>query len=708
MKKKKTCSTPTLIRVCVALAVLVGVVLNVSPAFAEALNVSGTDFIFADGQNDGSVDILTVTGKPGDTVYINMKKGDQVIASHLAFTLDENTAKDENGDMVGAVSVQFNDKNLSYNDTYGIEVYSDRAETKEGLLYTGNVSTVFAKVGKDAPQALAIRTIGEKDGNRQFKAPESMKDSDGIVYKLSNQETQDVDGKQCYIYSEAEQVADSTEAHVYYYDVNNAGGDPIKTDKITLAKNASQDVQIDSIIAGDDGSIYRTLTLADKVSVAYPGVTDHTVMCKKLTGESWGQNVGSFYKATIKYTDDAGKDLGVVDSVIVNKTYIYTAPDRLYVDDNGTVKQYQIKDKSKATLKLEPGAAEGSKDFAIEYVPIKDDEPRTWTVVLQNGAADPKNQSERELGRITLKGLPGQTVTFDPRDAKNEELTKRVDLNKFVPAAASDHVVSHTFSVADMDVEQTVYYVPSDYVEPEAYTVTVDYVNIANNETITSQTYTASPSMRSDLEITSPESFSQDGIEWVRLMGQEKAIRHSYYSTARKYTVYYRDINDDLHAQTVIRTVRVVYIDEEGNTVTRPTTVVDNGTTTTTTTTDEGTTTTDAAGGATGAAGAADAAQAATTDTGLQTDSDLRAIDGQDGNVLVGQDGTDTATTRIEDDATPLANSPAGEAASKINPVAIGVGGGIAAIAAAGLILFFVFKRRKKGTEESSDDDLTA
>ena len=96
-------------------------------------------------------------------------------------------------------------------------------------------------------------------------------------------------------------------------------------------------------------------------------------------------------------------------------------------------------------------------------------------------------------------------------------------------------------------------------------------------------------------------------------------------------------------------------------------------------------------------------------DTGLQTGTDLRSIDGQDGQQIVGADGTDTATTRIEDEETPLAQSAGQNAAGKIDPKIVAIGGGIAAAAvAAALVLFFVFKRRKKNAEDATDEDLTA
>ena len=686
---------------CFAIFILMGVMLRVAPAFAETLDVSGIDSMCTTQDQKSSVDILTVTGNKGDTIYIRMKKGDQIIADHLAFTLDETTAQaDENNDMVGAVSVEFNTEAFSYNDTYTIEVFADRNQTSSK--YEGTVSTVFAKCGDREPEALAVRTIGSKDKDRPFEAPQTMQDSDGVAYKLASNTPVSENGKQVYKYELAQdELKESVDAHITYLDQDNPTGTPIKVDAITLAKNSTQSIDVQSIVSANDGTMYRALTLADKLTVSYPGTTEYSILCKKLSSE-WGK-VGSFYKASIKYVGTDGKSLGVVDSVIVNKSYTYTAPDRLYVDDSGTVRQYEIQNKADAVLKLNPGDAEGSKVYEIAYVPIADDAPRTWTVVVENGSVDPKDP-RRVLERKDYTGEPGKTAkhTTEAKIAKDG-----VD---YVPAASTLDSYEHTFSAATMDVEQTIYYVPDGYVAPEAYQLTVNYVNIATGEVIDAQSYTASPTMRGDLEITSPESFSKNGVEWVRLTGQEAALRHGFYSPNRTYTIYYRDINDDLHATTIIRNTRVVYVNEQGETVTRPTTIVNNGTTTT----DEGTTQTDGGtteGTAEGTAGGGEAATATggTVDTGLQTGTDLRSIDGQDGQQIVGADGTDTATTRIEDEETPLAQSASQNAAGKIDPKIVAIGGGIAAAAvAAALVLFFVFKRRKKNAEDATDEDLTA
>lgn len=714
---KSNRSQLVLARACIALAVLLGVVHFATPALAETPAVSGADqFLVSDSSTEGgsltSVQVLTVTGKAGDTVYINMKRGGETIASHLPFTLtDEDGTVDENGDVVGVATVEFGAQAFSYDQQYTIEVFADRNEKEK--LYTGTVSTIYATYG-DKSVPMVVRTLSEGE-DRPLTIPQTQV-YNNVTYELASEEAQVNDGIVSYSYKTAKDIADSIDAHVTYLDAENPDGDAIKVETITLANGTSQMVPVESIIASDtDESLYRTLQLTGSVTVAYPGTTEYTIMCKKLSSE-WGKT-GSFFTAYIRFVDADGNVLMARDKVVVNKTYNYTAPSVLYINDDGTVKEYQLQDKTKAKVKLEPGMAEGSAEYDIVYEPVADDAERKWTVVLENGTVSP-DDSAREIKRVTYSGKPGESVTHTT-DAK---IT--VDGEEFVPTAAAKETYEHTFGVADMGVEQVIYYVSADYVPPEAYDVTVNYVNIATNETITSETYTASPSMRSDLEIKSPETFSMGGVDWIRLNGQEDPIRHSFYAAARTYVVYYRDVNDDLHASTVVRTVRVVYVDEEGNTVSRPTTVVDNGTrdngTTDNGTTDNGTTdngatytTTTTNEGETPENGqAANAGQDQGengTETGLATGQDLKSVEGENGDALVTEDGTDTATTRIEDDETPLANLSGDQAAGAANNQAVAIGSGIAAaIAAIGLIVFFVLKRRKQDADEASNDDVSA
>lgn len=677
-------------------------------ALAAPDEIGGYDHIFAaqESAGDGSVDILTVTGADGETVYLDIQKDGTTIASHLAFTLSDSTGTvDADGEVVGVVSV-VPTTSISL-DGATVRVYEDRAQSK--LLWEGTVSTVYAKLeGVDEQVPLATRTLG-KGEERAFAAPDTLEHG-GAVYALASDTPTTEGGRITYSYGVSKDAPTAVDGHVRYYDVKSPD-EPIQVDTVAgIERGTSQTVDVPSIISAN-GRTYRTMQLADKVTLSYPGATEYSVQCLELTSASWkSQGQGSFYKANINYVGTDGASLDVSDSVIVNRRYLYTPPTRLHVrGTDGQFVTYALSASNDLSeggaVVLEPGQAEGERDVNVVYEPIADDAERVWTVVLVNGSVAP-NDPAREIKRVTYRGKPGESVTH------KTDATIDVDGTAFVPAASAEDAYDHTFSIAEDQIEQTIYYVPDGWVAPEAYEVKVNYINIATNEVISSESYTAAPTMRRDLEITTPETFGKDGVEYVRLDGQELPIRHSFYAAERAYNVYYRDVNDDLHAKTVIRTVRVEYVDAAtGETVRRPTTVIDDGTTTevTETTTTEAAETTSATTTTTAPTDALAAAVA----TGIGTDANVVSIvDDENPLGLVTSDGTDLATVRIEDDETPMASGLEGkdaakDAAAAISPVTVGIIGGIGAAVAAFIVFFFV-KRRKREDEESSDDNATA
>jgi hypothetical protein len=204
-------------------------------------------------------------------------------------------------------------------------------------------------------------------------------------------------------------------------------------------------------------------------------------------------------------------------------------------------------------------------------------------------------------------------------------------------------------------------------------------VNIANGEVIGSEVHTISPKYLDDQTFVSPENLTVGSNSYVRLDGQETGIRHGYYGPSRTYTVYYRDVNDNLHKDTVISRIRVEYIDGGETYVPGTTTATNEGVA------DEG---------ATG--------DGTVVSTSIPDGTDLSTVDGADGSTIVNSDGTDLNTERIDDDVTPLARG----IGDNENPLArlvrseaglIGLGVGVAA--AIGVLVLFLVKRRK-----SNDD----
>lgn len=220
---------------------------------------------------------------------------------------------------------------------------------------------------------------------------------------------------------------------------------------------------------------------------------------------------------------------------------------------------------------------------------------------------------------------------------------------------------------------RNVYYVPEGY-ELEPYDLTVRYVNILTpDQPLMTRSITVYPDDNTYTRIDSEAAFSLNGNDYVRLAGQDEPIWHAYPSGNEDtvYTIYYRDVNDTLNANTVIRRTQIIDTYRE---IIIP-----------------GTTTTLAAPAVVGADGV--------VGTGVLP-GDGTVIVNDDTNPLAGLDGTDTATERtIEDEENPLASAD-GFGALNWGAVA-GICLGIVALAVL-CALFFFMKRRKKESDSTT------
>ena len=700
------------IRLLFALTLAVFVCLQAHVAIAEP-SVTGMDYYYGGGEPNSTVDILSVSGKLGDTVFVRMTQGDRIIADHLAFTLGKDNAEAQGDLYVGVASAAMADYNPS--TTYTVSVYQDRAQSEDKLIYTGTVNPVYAQIeGRSTPQLIALRTIGSE--TRAFSAPGSIT-VDGVTYELKDNAAVS-EAPLTYAYKLGDN-AQTVDGSITYVDDE---GKVLSTEKIEgLALNTSKKVSVPNVITAGEGSnvsFWRTVCFGGSVEVAYPGTKDVVIPCKPLEIKGGG-NVGNHYFATIELADEEGNRLAT-DTLNVTGVYRYTAPARLHITGaNGLVSTYVLdgsdaRQYANGVLSLDPATDEvttGAANYTIRYKKLPSDAEATWTITLVNGAADPKAKN-RIISTETKAVKPGETATYAPKTQLE------VEGQTFVAANTTKDEYSFAYGSGQSPM-LTVYYVPDGYEAPEPYDIQVRYVNIANQEVLQTKTYTSRPELRDELEITSPETFSQNGEEYVRLDGQEQSVWHSYYSSARVYTIYYRNVKDELSANVVITRINVEYVDgattvtDNGTTTTNGgTTTTNAGTTTTnggTTTTDGGTTTTD--GGTTGDVTTGTVGgTGAVADDGVpnaaipaNTDGGLTVINGDDNSLVTDGEGRDTNTMRIEDDATPMAGPSEGASQGLKNPAVIG--GVIAAtVAAVGLLLYFVvFKRRKQQAEQTED-----
>ena len=652
-------------------AVLVAAVAFCSIAYgASSVKVSGTDY-YGTVASDEPIDVLTVTGNQGDTLYVDVYQDGTLVAKKYAWTLisDDGSAK--------AGVMQMSAKDLRNIDGYSLVVYSDEAETN--LVGTWTLSAINAQLFDENGALVGTEVIGVRslnsDGseNARVYTPSASMEIAGNTYAFKGV----VDGVYQY---RAYTPSQSVTGHITY--VNEQGVEIAKQaiEGITSETASSSDpmaVTLKKVInvEGSDKShtIYRAISNSDKVYAVYPGTTEFTVTCRAIASTKTAE--GGFYVAKIRYwqVDDSGNKVGstplMVDTVSVYSKKVYTAPDYFYTrafDESGTetVKEYELQ--SSAVITMDPldttGVSEsGIKYFDVNYTAAIPGDTQTWVISLADGTTiDSATGKPKVLSTVEISVAAGETATYTPA---------KIDYNgtAYVPFNASE--LTYTYGG---DPESTVYYVPEGYTPSESYEVTVNYVNIADNSVVSSQFVTISPDITEDVQIgPAPDTFDANGATWVKLAGQSSAISHGYYTPYRTYTVYYRDSNDSRYENTVI--TRVI----PGTTTY---TVVDNGTTTT------------------GADG-----DGATTAGLADGDALIAGVDADGDGVLANEDGTTTQEEReIADDATPLASGTDLDSGNAIATYAPAIGVGIVAVAAIAIILFMLAKRKKK-QEESEE-----
>lgn len=712
-----------------------------APAQAEISNVSGVDYWYLSGGDEAvkvpeegegqqeqaapsnDIDVLSVTGNEGDMVYFDVLKGDEVVASHLAYEL-QGAQQDANGDYVGILSMDIDSFDPA--SAYTVRVYSDRSETN--ALYEGQITPVYGLFCKDANDAgeqalIMLRTLASGE-DRPFTMPEVLKYQGGAYQKNG-----EVDGVTRYVLSDS--IPQQITGHVTYYALGDSKTQ-LKQDEFTITKDdPSQMVHIDTLFEAN-GAYYRALNLTDYVTAKYPGVTEFSIMCVPVTGD-WGDEAAP-YEAQFRYVDAATYDAsrpedaenlrdrdsslsGLLDKLVVNKDYTYTPPAYIYIKDGETIEAWEL-DKDQAQL----------QDGSIVLAPEKDAADKTIDIAYKRVPAEDAKWHARFIDADTkqlidvsqVEGLGANPVTLGLDETLQAPGRITVAGKTMIRVPGSQETYSYNADESAVPVVNIYYYDQAN--EGEAYTdsydVTVNYVNIANGARLRTETYPITPdfiTQRRYQEITPAESFAQGGVSYVRINGQSAVIRHGYFDydtaadggKAKTYTVYYRDVNDDLHAQTTITTVTTVYdtvVTDLGTTDLGTTVVAGGGTTTTGTAT------------LTGGTGTGTAAGTATGGTATLTDNGgINVISTGNESTIVRDDGTSVTTERIEEDANPLAapTDGQGEDATQTDgttnpvsetffgaPIGAVLGGAGAAVAAA---LAYLFLKGKKDEEDADE-----
>lgn len=637
---------------------------------ALALDVEGTDY-YGNGAIDTSaenpsIDVLSVGGSKGDTIYLRVQEDGKTIADRLSYTLSGATTTSHGG----VVSLNIEGLVLDGSKTYTVSAYETREETN--AIYTGTIYAVYAQLDGGKSVLVGAHTVKEDktEAADNYTAQDKLFINDKN-YALDTTTGAKVEGtKITYAYTSYDAGA-SVEGAITYVDTK---GNVISSTTVSgITSTNPKTVEIPSMVSKDNGdgttSYYRTVFFKNSVTLSTPGNLSYTITCKLMGKDAVGEN--NYYKATIKMVDENNNQIAT-DTVSVTGTYYYTLPSTIYKRESGKLYIYELKGAQVLTF----STAEKKEEVTASYTTrVIESQGVKVTYNLIDGTKG-VNEDGRSLGTTTT------TVTSDKTTANPDE---SIDVNGTTYVLAND-ISNYTYTYgSNANPSINVYYVPEGYKPSNgSYEVTINYVNFLTKKTIKSYTATSKESDNKNLEFTSDAKFSQDGVDYVRLDGQEDAIQHSYYSGITTYTVYYRDVNDTYTSGTVINKIRVVYAGE---------TVVDGGTTVV----DEGTT----ASGQTGrATTTADLANADATNAGrLNANGTYNVADGEGNNsTLTNEAGQDSNSERIDDDEVPLAS---GIGENGVSLAAIGTATG-ATIAMAALLAFFIAKKRSNKTEEQN------
>ena len=601
--------------------------------------------------------------------------------------------------------------------TYTIKVFDAKRQGEK--LYQGTVCPIYAQLvstdGTDEWKALGIRTIDpdiDKFAETVGAGASYYKNLTGdtpIVFQSTatteagepKAEVQDAaSGKRLVVtYNQVE--ADAISGAVKYVDVD---GNIIDTE-IVENLGAGKEVAIKKSFfktATDEGGqetthYYRVIQrLTGSTVMLTPEQATKQIRVMEVKNTEAGA-----YQVTINYVDDNGNTLWTDSVDVKGKGYQYTLPNSFSMsavtnaadapttdrdkgqwginyytldswiletnatDDNAAIGARSTESQQgNPVVAFEAGEYPAGRTVTAKYVSQATTKKVNLTVMEING------ETGALIDKIHYEVTPEQTATYTP--APKDGL---------VPWSGNMEPITYAWEDLEKgtDVLQYVYYVPKDYTPGDTYDITVQYMNIANSQILRSETITVDPETNDFVNILGEERFSLGDDTYVRLAGQETAIRHAYFSPARTYTIYYRDVNDELSSQITIRRTQI--IDTE-RVVTVP------GTTVMT-------------------AAPADAAAPATVDAGVGT-GDAAAVINDDDNPLATLGGQDTGTERaIVDDENPLYSGLAQDVATSGSGMALAVATGAVVLVAAGLGLYWWMRRRKK-SEQTATDSMNA
>lgn len=609
----------------------------------------GTDYVQFD-----------IHGGNANNLFYDVLYGEETVYQHVHYTTPD-------GSGVNSVGIDLEDLGDGYSNVtqYSIRVYTGRAANDSNTVATATMAGIYARLNGDPEQDVLIGSVVNGTAAGEIVPPPTYYDQvTDTDYNLSGGMQYDETARKYYAEYKP-YVPTPLEGSITYVD--NQGNILKKDTIVNITPDHTGDtpkevVLVDRfLVQGGEQDLYYYPTV-QIVKADYYGQIDFVVLCN-----AYASTEGETGLVKIHFMSN-GKEVWGDEVNLTTTTFLYTVPESFVQIDaeSGKATQYTLKDDGNQLneyhqLVLVPGRAES--DYYFEYEAAAADEVIRWNLILMDGTTNTR------LGTETMDVQPGQTVEFDAA--------------AHAPAGYVPSQETYTYTYGGENLVQYVYYTPDGYVPTESYTVTLQFVNIADGAVLQSESVMVNPG--ADTEITCPAEFTAGGNTYVRLGGQSDTYRHSYYSPKRTYTIYYRDVNDTLYANTIITNIETVTTErtETGVTYVEDVTTVTGGTVT----------------GPAYATGPA----AGTGITGITDDTTGM-------NQAVNEEGQGLAQEREEQIAegeTPLAQSPGGETtpeeaitdndtAKSGLSTALMTGGTVAALVVAIVLVVLIVVQRKR------------
>ena len=491
-------------------------------------------------------------------LFYDVLYGEETVYQHVHYTTSD-------GSGVNSVGIDLEDLGDDYSDVtqYSIRVYTGRAANDSNTIATATMAGIYARLNGNPQQDVLIGSVVNGTAVEGIVPPPTYYDqTTDTDYNLVSEGMKYDETARKYYAEYKPYVPTPLDGSITYVDNQ---GNILKTDTIVnitpdhTGDTPKEVVLVDRfLVQGGEQDLYYYPTV-QIVKADYYGQIDFVVLCN-----AYASTEGETGLVKIHYTA-GGKDILVDEVNLTTTTFLYTVPDSFVQIDSesGKATQYKLKDNGNQLneyhqLVLVPGRAEN--DYYFEYEATAADEAVTWNLILMDGTTNTR------LGAETKEVQPGETVEFDAA--------------AHAPAGYVPSQETYTYTYGGENLVQYVYYTPDGYVPTESYTVTLQFVNIADGAVLQSESVMVNPG--ADTEITCPAEFTAGDNTYVRLGGQSDTYRHSYYSPKRTYTIYYRDVNDTLYANTIITNIETVTTErtETGVTYVEDVTTVTGGTVT--------------------------------------------------------------------------------------------------------------------------------